>query len=216
MPSRSSCRRSGSMRMANRLIAGAVLAGGRSSRMGHDKRLAKLANRSLIEHAIARLTPQADRLMINANDDPSNYAVTGLPVRADPIPDFAGPLAGILAALTWAKEINAHALITVPSDAPFFPIDLLAHLDAFQDRAIVSARSGGRLHPVFSLWRKPETFIAPLRDALEGEGLRKVESFITRFPHGAVDFAIATHDPFFNINTPGDLAEAERIMESIQ
>lgn len=200
--------------MADTLIAGAVLAGGRSRRMGHDKRMAKLANRSLIEHAIARLKPQVDRLLINANDDPSQYAATGLPVRADPIPDFAGPLAGILAALLWAREINARALITVPSDAPFFPTDLVRRLDAVQDRAIVSASSGGRLHPVFSLWHKPETFIAPLRAALEDEGLRKVESFIARFPQGAVEFPIGAHDPFFNINAPADLAEAERIMAS--
>jgi molybdopterin-guanine dinucleotide biosynthesis protein A len=204
------------MRMADRLVVGAVLAGGRSRRMGHDKRLAKLANRSLIEHAIARLQPQADRLMINANDDPSHYAATGLPVRADPIPDFAGPLAGILAALIWAKEINARALITAPSDAPFFPADLVHRLDAVQDRAIVSASSHGRVHPVFSLWRKPETFIVPLRVALEDEGLRKVESFIARFPHGMVEFPVAAHDPFFNINTPADLAEAERIMANAQ
>ena len=140
----------------------------------------------LIEHAIARLQPQVDHLMINANDDPSNYAATGLPVRADPIPDFAGPLAGILAALIWAEEINAGVLITVPSDAPFFPIDLALRLDAVADRAIVSASSSGRLHPVFSLWRKPETFIAPLRAALEDEGLRKVEKFRHPLPawHG--------------------------------
>jgi len=216
MPSRSTCRRSASTRMADRLIAGAILAGGRSRRMGHDKRLAKLANRTLIEHTIARLQPQVDRLMLNANDDPPHYAATGLPVRADPIPDFAGPLAGILAALIWAQEIGARALVTVPSDAPFFPVDLVERFNAIQDRAIVSASSGGRLHPVFSLWRKPETFIAPLRAAIEDESSRKVESFITRFPHGVVEFAITSHDPFFNINTPADLAEAERIMSSVQ
>ncbi|MBL8895145.1 MAG: molybdenum cofactor guanylyltransferase MobA [Rhizobiales bacterium] len=194
------------------VIAGCILAGGRSRRMGHDKRFAKLANRTLIEHAIARLTPQVDCLLINANDDPSHYAATGLPVRADPVADFAGPLAGILAALLWAEEINAKALITVPSDAPFFPADLVARLDAVSDRAIVSARSGGRLHPVFSLWRRPATFIAPLWAALEGEASRKVESFIARFPHGTVDWPAKPHDPFFNINTPADLAEAERIL----
>jgi len=204
------------MRMADRLTAGAILAGGRSRRMGHDKRLAKLANRSLIEHAIARLKPQADLLMINANDDPSHYAVTGLAVRADPIPDFAGPLAGILAALIWAEEINARVLITVPSDAPFFPANLVRQLDAIPNRAIVSASSGGRLHPVFSLWRKPESFIAPLREALESEGQRKVESFVARFPHGSVDWPVAPYDPFFNINTPADLAVAERIMAGVQ
>ena len=200
------------MGMAETIIAGCVLAGGRSRRMGHDKRMARLGGRSLIAHAIDRFRPQVDCLMINANDDPSIYASTGLPVRADPVPDFAGPLAGILAALIWAKEINAHALITVPSDAPFFPADLAARLDAVQDRAIVSASSGGRLHPVFSLWRSPQDFIAPLREALEGEGQRKVESFIARFPHGTVEFPIEGHDPFFNINTPADLAEAQRIM----
>lgn len=193
-------------------MAGCILAGGRSRRMGHDKRRAKLGGRSLIEHAIARLQPQVDRLMINANDDPSHYAATGLPVRADPIADFAGPLAGILAALIWAQEIGAEILVTIPSDAPFFPADLAARLDAVQGCAIVSASSGGRLHPVFSLWRKPESFLAPLRAALEGEGQRKVESFIARFPHGVVEFPITPYDPFFNINTPADLAEAERIM----
>lgn len=215
MPSRSSCRRGASMPMPKRAIAGCVLAGGRSRRMGHDKRLARLANRSLIEHAIARLKPQVDRVMINANDDPSHYSATGLPVRADPIPGFAGPLAGILAALIWANEINARVLITVPSDAPFFPADLVSRLDAVQDRAIVCASSGGRLHPVFSLWREPESFIAPLREALESEGQRKAENFITRFPHGSVDWPVARYDPFFNINTPDDLAEAERIMAGV-
>jgi molybdopterin-guanine dinucleotide biosynthesis protein A len=183
--------------------------------MGHDKRLAKLANRSLIEHAIARLKPQVARLMINANDDPYSYGATGLAVRADPIPGFAGPLAGILSALIWANENDARALITVPSDAPFFPADLVVRLDELQDSAIVSASSGGRLHPVFSLWRKPETFIAPLRAALESEGHRKVESFVARFPHGTVDWPVASYDPFFNINTPTDLAEAERIMADL-
>jgi molybdopterin-guanine dinucleotide biosynthesis protein A len=201
--------------MPKRAIAGCVLAGGRSRRMGDDKRLARLANRSLIAHAIARLQSQVNCLMINANDDPSNYAMTGYPVRADPIPDFAGPLAGILAALIWAAEINARVLITVPSDAPFFPADLVARLDAIHDRAIVSASSGGRIHPVFSLWREPENFIAPLRAALESEGHRKVESFVARFPHATVEWPIAPHDPFFNINTPADLAEAERIMAGV-
>jgi molybdopterin-guanine dinucleotide biosynthesis protein A len=201
--------------MAEVIIAGAILAGGRSRRMGHDKRLAMLAGRSLIEHATARLKPQVDRVMINANDDPSLYGASGLPVRADPVPDFAGPLAGILAALLWAKEINARTLITVPSDAPFFPTDLVARLDAVQDRAIVSASSGGRLHPVFSLWREPESVIASLRAVLGGEASRKVESFVTRFPHGTVEFPVDPFDPFFNINTPADLAEAERIMAGV-
>jgi molybdopterin-guanine dinucleotide biosynthesis protein A len=203
------------MRMAESVIAGCILAGGRSRRMGHDKRWALLDGRSLIDHAIARLKPQVDSLMINANDDPSNYAATELPIRADPIPDFAGPLAGILAALIWAEEIDAAAVMTVPSDAPFFPIDLVHRLAAVRDRAIVSASSGGRLHPVFSLWRKPQDLIAPLRAALEGEASRKVESFVTRFPHGTVEFPVDPFDPFFNINTQADLAEAERIMAGV-
>lgn len=202
------------MRMADRRIAGAILAGGRSRRMGRDKRRALLGGRSLIEHAIARLGPQVDLLMINANDDPSLYAATGLPVRADPVRDFAGPLAGILAALIWAQEIGADALVTVPSDAPLFPADLVSRLDAVHDRAIISASSGGRLHPVFSLWRNPLSFIAPLRTALESEGHRKVESFVARFPHGTADWPVAPYDPFFNINTQADLGEAERIMAS--
>ena len=194
------------------VIAGCILAGGRSRRMGHDKRRALLGGRPLIEHAIARLKPQVDLLMINANDDPSHYSATGLPVRADPIPDSAGPLAGILAAQIWAKDIGADVLVTVPSDAPFFPSDLVRRLDAVWDRAIVSARSGDRLHPVFSLWREPQSFIASLREALESESSRKVESFVTRYPHGTVDWPVEPFDPFFNINAPADLDEAGRIM----
>ena len=194
------------------VIAGCILAGGRSRRMGHDKRRALLGGRPLIEHAIARLKPQVDLLMINANDDPSHYSATGLPVRADPIPDSAEPLAGILAAQIWAKDIGADVLVTVPSDAPFFPSDLVRRLDAVWDRAIVSARSGDRLHPVFSLWREPQSFIAPLREALESESSRKVESFVTRYPHGTVDWPVEPFDPFFNINAPADLDEAGRIM----
>jgi len=195
--------------MTKRVIAGCVLAGGRSQRMGRDKRVEHLGGKPLIHHAIDRLRPQVDRLMINANDDCEAF---GLPVRADSIAGHAGPLAGMLAGLSWAAEIGAQALVTIPADTPFFPRDLVARLMAVSDCDIVCAASEGRLHPVFSLWHRPQHFIAALERALKDEQLRKVESFVARHRHGSVDWPVDRYDPFFNINEPQELTEAERII----
>jgi len=195
--------------MAKTVLAGCILAGGRSLRMGRDKRVERLGGKTLIEHAIDRLRPQVDGLMINANEGCEAF---GLPVRADSISGHAGPLAGMLAGLSWAAEIGAQALVTIPADTPFFPRDLVARLMEVSDRDIVCAASGGRLHPVFSLWHGPQQFLTPLERALHDEQLRKVETFVARYRHGTVDWPIGEYDPFFNINTPQELTEAERII----
>jgi len=194
--------------MAKRTIAGCILAGGRSSRMGRDKRLELLGGKPLIAHAIDRLSGQVDHLMINANDEMENY---GLPVRDDPVPGFAGPLAGILAGLLWAVELKAESLVTVPSDSPFFPLDLVARLAMVPDCQIACAASGGRLHPVFGLWHQPTQFVGELEKALH-DGERKVETFVGRYRQGVAEWPIDRYDPFFNINTPDDLAAAERVL----
>lgn len=199
------------MGMAKRAVVGCILAGGRSRRMGRDKRLELLGGKALIAHAIGRLSGQVDRLMINAEDDMDSLAAYGLPVRSDPVSGFAGPLAGILAGLLWAVELKADSLVTVPSDSPFFPHDLVARLAMVPDCQIACAASGGRLHPVFGLWHQPSHFIAKLEEAL-GHGEGKVESFVSRYRQGVAEWSIVQHDPFFNVNTPADLAAAERLL----
>jgi molybdopterin-guanine dinucleotide biosynthesis protein A len=134
-----------------------------------------------------------------------------LPVRGDSVPGFAGPLAGILAGLLWAVESKAEGLVTVPSDSPFFPHDLVARLAMVPDCQIACAASDGRLHPVFGLWHQPSQFIAELETTLRS-GERKVESFVSRYRPGIADWPIDGFDPFFNINTPADLAAAERLL----
>jgi molybdopterin-guanine dinucleotide biosynthesis protein A len=188
-----------------------ILAGGLSRRMGGgDKCLLALGDRPLLEHVIDRLRPQAGALALNANGDATRFARFGLSVVADDAADFAGPLAGILAAMDWAREAqpSASAVLTVPADTPFLPRDLAARLKAA--RAPALARSGGRIHPVVGLW--PVDLREDLRTALRAEGVRKVEDWTVRLSPTIVDFAIETIDPFFNVNTPDDLVRAAALL----
>ena len=153
--------------MTEYVIAGCVIAGGRSQRMGRDKRMENLGGHSLLDRAVQRLRRQVTCLMINANDDAVGYVSYHLPVRSDPVAGFAGPLAGLLTALIWATEAKAEAVVTVAADTPFFPSDLVRRLFNAGDGEISCASSGGRLHPVFSLWRKPQQFVSPLEHALK-------------------------------------------------
>ncbi len=197
-------------------IAGIILAGGRSRRMGEDKSLMRLAGSPLVARVTARLTPQSGRLALNANGDPQRYEFLGLPIVADTVGDFAGPLAGILAGLRWAGGAGFRQAATVATDTPFFPVDLVEQLErATQDEDMIAvARCGGRAHPVFALW---PTDCAPAVDAFLQSGQKaSVLGFIERQRHVFVDFEpIITSrgplDPFFNINTPAELAEAEQI-----
>ena len=200
---------------------GVILAGGLATRMGGgDKCLLMAGGRSLLAHAIDRLRPQVDGLILNANGDPARFAGFGLPVVADSVAGFAGPLAGVLAGMEAAAARGASHIATVAGDTPFFPGDLAARLrDAAQAEgkplACAAAPEGGRLwdHPTFGLW--PVALAADLRAALEG-GVRKVVLWTGRhgcaravFDPGAPDGSGI--DPFFNVNTPADLTEADRI-----
>lgn len=196
-------------------IAGVLLAGGRAARMGGgDKCLLSLGGRTLLDHAIARAAPQVAALALSANGDPARFAMSGLPVLADPVPDRPGPLAGILAGLRWAKGQNGcRWLASFPTDGPFFPLDLVTRLRAAAeaDHAEVAlAASAGRTHPVFGLWRLD--LAEPLSAALAGNGPRAVERFARSRPWVAVSFEEGPVDPFFNVNRPHDLAEAERLL----
>ena len=197
-------------------IPGVILAGGLSRRLGGgDKCLLPLAGRPIVAHVIDRVRPQVAALALNANGDATRFADFGLTVVADDAADFAGPLAGILAALDWAQRAHpsASTVLTVPADTPFLPPDLAARLAAAGAPAL--ARSGGRVHPVVGLW--PLSLRDDLRKALRAEGIRKVEHWTGRLAPAIVDFPpmdspAGAIDPFFNINTPEDLQRAEALL----
>jgi molybdopterin-guanine dinucleotide biosynthesis protein A len=197
------------------LPLGLVLAGGLARRMGGgDKARIRIGDKTILERVLARIGPQCTAIIINANGDPARFADTGLPVVADTVPDFAGPLAGILAGLDWAA---AHApdatdIVSVPGDCPFLPVDLVDRLMAArtaQQRPLACARSGDWRHPVVGLW--PIALRADLRKALIEEGLHKIEIWTARHGVAIADWPTVPVDPFFNVNTPEDAAEAGRI-----
>jgi molybdopterin-guanine dinucleotide biosynthesis protein A len=192
-------------------IAGVLLAGGRSSRMGGgDKCLRLIGGRPIIAHLIERMAPQVGALVINANGDPERFAAFGLPVVADSVPDFAGPLAGILAGMEWASARGNDWIATAPTDTPFPPTNLVARLSrAIGDASTAIASSAGRMHPVFGIFRV--TLADDLRRFLES-GTRRAADWLGGQRITVVEFEIENgRDPFFNINTPADLTEAERL-----
>jgi molybdenum cofactor guanylyltransferase len=199
---------------------GVLLSGGQSRRMGGgDKALRDLGGRPMLAHVIERLRPQVGSMVINANGDPARFAAFGLPVAADTIDGFVGPLAGVLAGMQWAKmnAPGARWIATVSTDAPFLPENLVARLaDSVrtQPNAIAIAQSGGEVHPVIGLW--PVAHADDLEQALRG-GVRKVLAWTDRHGTVPVDFPFQTIagtsvDPFFNANHPDELEEARRIL----
>lgn len=192
------------------MIAGVILAGGRSSRMGGgDKPLLPLGDTTVLGHVVGRLSPQVERLALNANGDPARFAAYPLPVIADSFGSFDGPLAGILAGLEWAKGDGVSHLATAAGDTPFLPRDLVARLAEADTSHPVVAASAGRAHPTFALW--PVALGADLRSFLTTQPSRRVMDFLERQNFTTVDFAVGDHDPFFNINRPDDLATAEKL-----
>lgn len=201
---------------------GVILAGGQATRMGGgDKGLLALGDGVILDHVIARLAPQVGAVALNANGDPARFARFGLPVLADPIADYPGPLAGVLAGLDWAAEEGGDTIVTVAADTPFFPRDLVARLMAAArgmahplvlaatprgtEETKSMSRGGQVRHPTFGLW--PVALRHDLRAALKG-GLRKVVVWTER--HGGREALFDEADAFFNVNTPEDLAEARR------
>jgi molybdenum cofactor guanylyltransferase/molybdopterin-guanine dinucleotide biosynthesis protein MobB len=200
--------------------AGVLLAGGLSRRMGGgDKGLQLLDGRPLIHYAASKVRTQVATLALNANGDPARFAILGLPVIADATSDFAGPLAGVLAALRWNEtpEVRGRAVLTVPADSPFIPADLAARLDAAlsvsPEARVAVAASRGRRHHIAGLWR-PEA-AADIAEAL-ARGERKAETMVDRLGAVVVSFEDVdaggrSVDPFFNVNTHEDLAQAEEV-----
>ena len=198
-------------------VAGVVLAGGLSRRMGGgDKSLMEIGGKAMLAHVIERVGPQVEALVINANGDPTRFAEFGLPVAPDVIDGFAGPLAGILTGLEWASRNapGAAYLASFSCDAPFLPLDLVARLVAAREEGeaeLACAASGGRDHPVIGLW--PVSFSAALRHALMDEGIRKIDLWTARYGLARVEFPIEPFDPFFNVNSPDEIARAKEILQ---
>ncbi len=200
---------------------GVILAGGQATRMGGgDKGLLRLGSATLLSRVVDRLAPQVGGLALNANGDAARFDGFGLPVVADSIGGFAGPLAGVLAGLDWAARRGADAIVTAAADTPFFPCDLVPRLllaGEGMGRPLVLAatpdpKRGQVRHPTFGLW--PVALREDLRAALKG-GLRKVVAWSDRHGGRAALFASDGFDPFFNVNTPGDLARAEALLRRV-
>ncbi|PTW57549.1 molybdenum cofactor guanylyltransferase [Breoghania corrubedonensis] len=197
-------------------VVGCILAGGLARRMGGcDKPLLPLGGKVLLAHMIEALSPQVGTLMLNANGDPGRFSGFGLPIAADPVEGFAGPLAGVLAGMRWtqANAPKATYIVSAAADTPFFPQDLVARLKVplGDEPGIAIAACGGKRHSVFGLW--PVALADDLAAWLANPENRKVLAWVERHRNLTVEFPPHEgRDPFFNINTPTDLAEAERIL----
>jgi molybdopterin-guanine dinucleotide biosynthesis protein A len=197
-------------------IAGVLLAGGLSRRMGGgDKCLRPLGGRTILERIVERVRPQVSRLVLNANGDAARFAAFDLPVAGDTVAGFAGPLAGVLTGLEWARQNMPECrwLASFPTDAPFLPRDLVAQLAQAIARSgadMACATSDGRAHPVVGLW--PVRLADDLRRAMVEEDIRKVDTWTARYRLEQVAFPVAPFDPFFNTNRPEDLEAAEALL----
>jgi molybdenum cofactor guanylyltransferase len=196
---------------------GVLLAGGLARRMGGgDKPMRQIAGRTILDRVIARLKPQCDGLILNANGDPARFASFGLPVIADTVENFPGPLAGILAALDWAADNrpDVEFMLSAAADCPFLPRDLVARLHQAriaEGAQLAVAASDGQSHPVIGLWSV--RLRKELRHALVVEDIRKIDRWTARYKLATVEWSADPLDPFFNANTMDDIAAAERLAE---
>ena len=213
------CREAGAVRPIS-CVLGVILAGGLSSRMrGPEKTLLGLGGKPLIAHAIDRLRPQVDRVVINANGDAERFAEFRLPVVADLTEDRAGPLAGVLAGMDWGRRHGFSHVVTVAGDTPFFPMDLVARLRAQAAAseapiALAASEAPGRgllRHPTFGLW--PVSLADDLKRALAA-GTRKVVLWTDEHGAATAAFVQGPPDPFFNVNRPEDLKVAEQLLKA--
>jgi len=194
-------------------VVGVILAGGLARRMGGgDKSMLKLGGRRILDYVIESAQNQLHTVIINANGDPQRFAEFNLPIQADIVPDFAGPLAGVVSAMAWVKQNKPAAthVITLAADTPFFPDDYVARmleLMALKQQRLACASYQGRTQPVFGLW--PVDLFDDLYKALVEDDMRKVDRFTA--PYGVADVAFdeLADNPFFNVNKPEDLSAGE-------
>jgi len=196
-------------------IGGIILSGGKSRRMKSDKSFKKINKMPLIEIVLEKSMKQLDYVFINSNNlDKYNFKGIKIDVVEDCMKGYLGPLAGILTGMKWLKKKNKDFthLMSFPIDSPFFPNNLVSEFEIYKDKyEIISANSGDRNHPVFSLWH------LKLENELEfslKNGTRKIDEFTRKKKTKVVKFENFGYDPFFNINTEEDLNIAEsRVLE---
>ena len=205
------------MKKNNKLVAGLILAGGKSRRMNfNDKTFKKIKNKSLLQISIERLSPQVDLIAINSNLMSKEEKFQGIRILNDCIEGHLGPLVGLLTGFKWLKEMReGHKwLMTVPIDSPFFPMNIV---DKFflnlQGEKVIVAKSNNRVHPVFALWSID--LLEPLMFSIDKK-VRKIDEFTKKFKMKVVNFPIIDYDPFFNINNEDDLFKAREIHHSIK
>ncbi|SCM67412.1 molybdenum cofactor guanylyltransferase MobA [Donghicola eburneus] len=195
-----------------------ILAGGKATRMGGgDKGLRTIGGKPLLDHVLDRMRPQSGPIALNANGDPARFTDYDLPVLPDTLPDHPGPLAGVLAGLDWAAANGHEAIVTAAADTPFFPADLVDRLQQAagpSGLALAATREGEKIwrQPTFGLW--PVALRDDLRDDLQN-GLRKIVMWTDQHDAGLAIFDTDPVDPFFNVNTPDDITEAERLLEAL-
>lgn len=195
-------------------MIGVVLAGGQASRMGGiAKGSLQVGGRSLFERVLTTLRAQCADVIVSANENHAFFESFGCLVVADETSERKGPLAGVLAALdTIAGRFSSDRfVVTAPIDAPFVPLDLVARLqdEAVRDHSLIAcARSGGRVHPTSALWSVDLRH--DLRTALD-DNIRKMQVFFARHPLVYAEWPVVPFDPFFNVNTPDDLARAQHL-----
>jgi molybdopterin-guanine dinucleotide biosynthesis protein A len=182
---------------------------------GGDKALRLVGGVPLLHRVIERMRPQVETLVLNANGDPARFAGFGLPVVPDSVPDYAGPLAGVLAGLDWTAEHRPDCayVVSVATDAPFLPRDLVSRLVRGMENSaadLACAASGGQPHPVIGLW--PVRLREDLRRAVADETIRKVDVWTARHRLTIVPFPSEPLDPFFNANRPEDLTTAAALL----
>jgi molybdenum cofactor guanylyltransferase len=199
----------------NMRILGAIIAGGQSLRMGGaEKGFIVLEGATLLERTLSRLRFQVDEVIINANGDATRFAETGVVVVPDHLVDVGSPLAGLEAVLRYGAAHQFDAVVTVPSDAPFLPLDLVQRLlEAGEITGAAIARSGAQDHYLTGIWTT--AMARPLRQLIEGEGFRRVQDFVARARAETVVWSHLPHDPFFNINTPEDVVSAAQIARGV-
>ncbi len=192
-------------------IIGTIIAGGQSRRMeGREKAFLQLRGKTLLDWVSERLAPQVDQLVINANGDPGRFAKWELQLVSDEAPDLSTPLAGLHASLQFAASNKADFLITCPSDAPFLPHDLVKRLvAAAQSTGAAIASSSRQSHFLTGAWSSD--LLARLEHAIQDTGVFRVKDWVSLIPAAIVEWQAVSHDPFFNVNTPQDLAQAEII-----
>lgn len=195
---------------------GVLLAGGLARRMGGgDKPLLTVGGSTILDRVIAILRPQCEALILNANGDPARFEATGLPVVPDDVPGFAGPLAGILAGLDWAAthRPDVEWVVSAAADSPFLPEDFVARLHKARQESgmpLAQAQTGEQTYPVNALWKV--SLRGDLRHALVEEDMRKIDRWTARHGVASAIWPAVPVDPFFNANTPEELAEAEKLL----